>query len=99
MENSKNLNAAVPLHAIAHSEAVRLRRQEQPQNTLSPWDLVYTVAMAIACLITYWIMTHALCRLVDKPSDLLGGMWAGGCGCIRFQRNARPEPVCGNSAV
>ena len=76
MENSKNLNAAVPLHANARSEAVRHRRQEQPQNTLSPWDLVYTVDMAIACLITYWIMTHVLSRLVDKPSDLLGGMWA-----------------------
>jgi len=32
--------------------------------------------MAIACLITYWIMTHTLSRFVDKPSDFLGGMWA-----------------------
>jgi uncharacterized membrane protein YgaE (UPF0421/DUF939 family) len=32
--------------------------------------------MAIACLISYWIMTHLLSRFVDKPSDFLGGMWA-----------------------
>jgi len=32
--------------------------------------------MAIACLITYWIMTYALSRFVDKSSDFLGGMWA-----------------------
>ena len=53
MENSKNLNAAVPLDANARSEAVRHhRRQEQPQNTLSPWDLAYTVDMVITCLIS-----------------------------------------------
>ena len=43
---------------------------------LSPWDVVYAVDMAIACLITYWIMTYVLSRFVDKPSDFLGGMWA-----------------------
>jgi uncharacterized membrane protein YgaE (UPF0421/DUF939 family) len=32
--------------------------------------------MAVACLIAYWIITQLLSRLVDKPSDLLGGMWA-----------------------
>jgi uncharacterized membrane protein YgaE (UPF0421/DUF939 family) len=32
--------------------------------------------MAIACLITYWIMTDVLSRFVDKPTDFLGGMWA-----------------------
>src|ERR1700746_722814 len=43
---------------------------------LSSWDVVYAVNMAIACLITYWIMTHTLSRFVDMPSDFLGGMWA-----------------------
>jgi uncharacterized membrane protein YccC len=45
-------------------------------QTLSSWDVVYALNMAIACLITYWIMTHILVRLVDKSSDFLGGMWA-----------------------
>jgi uncharacterized membrane protein YccC len=43
---------------------------------LSSWDVVYALNMAIACLITYWIMTHALSRFVDQSSDFLGGMWA-----------------------
>ena len=32
--------------------------------------------MAIACAITYAIITHALAPFVDKSNDLLGGMWA-----------------------
>jgi len=43
---------------------------------LSLWDIVYALNMAIACLITYWIMTHILSRFVDESADLLGGMWA-----------------------
>ena len=43
---------------------------------LSSWDAVYALNMAIACLITYWIMTHTLSRFVDESSDFLGGMWA-----------------------
>jgi uncharacterized membrane protein YgaE (UPF0421/DUF939 family) len=44
--------------------------------TLSSWDVAYALNMAIACLITYWIMTHILSRFVDAPTDFLGGMWA-----------------------
>ena len=44
--------------------------------TLSLWDAVYALNMAIACLITYWIMTHILSRFVDESTDFLGGMWA-----------------------
>jgi uncharacterized membrane protein YccC len=43
---------------------------------LSLWDVVYALNMAIACLITYWIMTHILSRFVDESTDFLGGMWA-----------------------
>ncbi|SDR59149.1 Fusaric acid resistance protein-like [Rhizobiales bacterium GAS191] len=42
----------------------------------SAWDVAHALNMAVACLIAYWVMTHILSRLVDKPSDLLGGMWA-----------------------
>jgi uncharacterized membrane protein YccC len=53
------------------------RMQETKRGaSLSPWDFFYAVDMAIACLITYWIMTSLLSRFVDKPNDLLGGMWA-----------------------
>src|SRR5246127_4532948 len=43
---------------------------------LSWWDAAYALNIAIACLITYWIMTHTLARFGDMPSDFLGGMWA-----------------------
>lgn len=40
------------------------------------WDVAFALNMAIACLITYWIMTRTLSRFVDLHSDFLGGMWA-----------------------
>src|SRR5258705_1212876 len=49
---------------------------EMKNPKLSSWDVAYALNMAIACLITYWIMTHALSRFVDESSDFLGGMWA-----------------------
>jgi uncharacterized membrane protein YgaE (UPF0421/DUF939 family) len=43
---------------------------------LSSWDVVYALNMAIACLVSYWIMTRILARFVDGSADFLGGMWA-----------------------
>ena len=43
---------------------------------LSGWDIAYAVNMAIACLISYWIITVALSGLVVADIDYLGGMWA-----------------------
>src|SRR6266436_7690261 len=61
------------------SEPVRSRDEIMPEEKnpkLSWWDVAYALNMAIACLITYWTMTHILSRFVDEPSDFLGGMWA-----------------------
>jgi peptidoglycan/LPS O-acetylase OafA/YrhL len=58
---------------------MRSRDAIMPQvknQKLSSWDVVYALNMAIACLITYWIMTHTLSRFVDEFSDFLGGMWS-----------------------
>jgi uncharacterized membrane protein YccC len=43
---------------------------------LTAWDAIYALNMAIACLVSYWMITHILSRSVDRPSDFLGGMWA-----------------------
>src|SRR5262249_6626780 len=43
---------------------------------LSAGDMVYALEMAIACAISYWIITYVLAPFVDKASDFLGGMWA-----------------------
>jgi hypothetical protein len=45
-------------------------------GTLSPWDVVYAAAMAIACLIAYSITVDVLAPFVGRDDDLLGGMWA-----------------------
>ena len=61
------------------SQPVRYRDEilaEASGARLSSWDVVYALNMAIACLISYWIMTTILSRFVDRPSDFLGGMWA-----------------------
>src|SRR3984885_7948918 len=61
------------------SQPVRYRDEilaEASGARLSSWDVVYALNMAIACLISYWIMTNILSRFVDRPSDFLGGMWA-----------------------
>ena len=49
---------------------------EVKSKKLSSWDAFYALNMGIACLITYWIITHTLSRFVDESSDFLGGMWA-----------------------
>jgi uncharacterized membrane protein YgaE (UPF0421/DUF939 family) len=46
------------------------------RDKLSLWDVVYSLNMGIACLITYWIMTSLLAGFVDQADELLGGMWA-----------------------
>lgn len=46
------------------------------RDTLSAWDALYALNMAIACLVTYWIITGLLYGFVDQASDFLGGMWA-----------------------
>src|SRR5262250_2849728 len=46
------------------------------RDKLCAWDVVYSLNMGIACLITYWIITFLLSGFVDQASDFLGGMWA-----------------------
>jgi uncharacterized membrane protein YccC len=44
---------------------------------LSAWDIAYAVDMALAALITYWIMAAVFLRFGHgASSDLIGGLWA-----------------------
>lgn len=38
----------------------------------------YSAALAVSCLISYWLVTHVLSRVrsLSPADDLLGGMWA-----------------------
>ena len=42
----------------------------------SAWDVVHSVSMALACLVSYAIMTRLLNDVVEGHSDLVSGMWA-----------------------
>jgi len=53
-----------------------LVQEIRKHQKLSAGDMVYALEMAIACAISYWIITYALAPFVDKASDFLGGMWA-----------------------
>jgi len=51
-------------------------REVKKQQKLSPGDIIYALEMAIACAISYWIITYSLAPFVDRAADFLGGMWA-----------------------
>jgi uncharacterized membrane protein YccC len=40
------------------------------------WEIVYSIAMALACLISYALMTALADVAVKGHADLVGGMWA-----------------------
>jgi uncharacterized membrane protein YccC len=42
----------------------------------SAWEIVYSVAMALACLVSYAVMTELLNVALEGREDLVGGMWA-----------------------
>ncbi|WP_428117549.1 FUSC family protein [Bradyrhizobium sp.] len=45
-------------------------------SKLSSWDIAYAVDMAIACLITYWVMAFLLPHWFGWPSTSVGVLWA-----------------------
>ena len=42
----------------------------------STWDFFYALVMALACFITYSVMTYVLSPFMGKDDTYLGGMWA-----------------------
>jgi len=40
--------------------------------------ILHSLALAIACLVTYWLTVHGLARIhsVSAPDHVLGGIWA-----------------------
>src|SRR6185295_6027315 len=48
----------------------------EQMKQLTPWHVAYAVFMALACAISYAIITQVLVQFVDRPDVLLGGMWA-----------------------
>jgi uncharacterized membrane protein YccC len=55
----------------------------RPASATSPTNerrlaIAHSLALAIACLITYWLTVHGLARIhsVSGADDVLGGVWA-----------------------
>jgi uncharacterized membrane protein YccC len=48
----------------------------QAREKSSAWDFFYALDMAIACFISYLVMTHVLSPFVAEADAFLGGMWA-----------------------
>jgi uncharacterized membrane protein YccC len=66
-------------------------------HRLTAWSLIYSITMALACLVSFWIMTHLLNPVVAKDDDLLGGMWAAVAAAFVF-REARFNSIAAGSS-
>ena len=60
---------------------------------LSAYNIVYSIAMALACLISFWIVTHLLNTIVVRDDDLLGGMWAAVATAFVFRDTGRAQAL------
>jgi uncharacterized membrane protein YccC len=69
-------NETKSLGEVQVSADLNVVREVKKQQKLSPGDIIYALEMAIACAISYWIITYGLAPFVDRASDFLGGMWA-----------------------
>jgi uncharacterized membrane protein YccC len=58
----------------------------------SAWEFVYSIAMALACLISYAVMTELLNVAVEGHADLVGGMWAAVSTAFVF-RDSRQQSL------
>lgn len=66
---------------------------------LTPWELAYAVDMATACGISYAIITQVLVRFVDRPDDLLGGMWAAVATIFVFRESRESSLSAGRARL
>jgi uncharacterized membrane protein YccC len=66
--------ASEPRERLVDQPIAKRRRIELKK--LTSWEILYAVAMGIACALSYATITQVLARFVDEPTKLLGGMWA-----------------------
>jgi uncharacterized membrane protein YccC len=64
---------------------------------LSVWSLIYSITMALACFVSFWMMTHLLNPIVAEDDDLLGGMWAAVAAAFVF-REARLNSIAAGTS-
>ena len=62
---------------------------------LSASTILHAIAMAVACVLSYWIMTRLLNPFVARDDDLLGGMWAAIASAFVFRDTTRASLSAG----
>src|SRR5260221_673805 len=66
-------------------------REMKKQQKLSPGDIIYALEMAIACAISYWIITYGLAPVVDRVVGIAVGIacrWIGSFLFVRKQERS-----------
>jgi uncharacterized membrane protein YccC len=58
----------------------------------SAWDVVYSAAMALACLLSYLVMTELYRVAFEGRADLIGGLWAAVSTAFAF-RDSRQDSL------
>jgi hypothetical protein len=78
------------------AETVRVLATARRGETMKPkWDFFYALDMAVACLISYSVITYVLAPFVAAPDALLGGMWATVATVFVFRETRASSLVAG----
>jgi uncharacterized membrane protein YgaE (UPF0421/DUF939 family) len=63
------------------------------------WGVIYAIDMAVACAISYVLVTELLGRFVDQANTLLGGMWAAVATVFVFRETREGSVSAGLSRL
>jgi uncharacterized membrane protein YgaE (UPF0421/DUF939 family) len=66
---------------------------------LSARHVGYSIAMAVACSISYLLMTSVLGSVVARDNDVLGGMWAAVAAAFVFRESNFDSVAAGASRL
>jgi hypothetical protein len=67
----------------------------QAREISASWDFFDALDMALACLISYSVMTRVVSPFVAEPDTLLGGMWATAATVFVFRETRASSLAAG----
>lgn len=71
----------------------------QAAGRLAPGDIAHAAALAVAALLSYWLITAGATALIGGPPDKLGGMWAGISAIFVFRDTVAASLAAGRSRL
>jgi len=66
---------------------------------LTLWDAIYAINMAIACTISYVLVTELLVGFINHANSVLGGMWAAVATIFVFRETREGSVTAGISRL